>query len=235
MAVSDEILARYRKVAVATIYSAVRELGGYEPCFMRGVKAYTSQKTDNDRLAGRAKTLRFVPPRKDIKVDTQSGEQSPEYIAMGSCGPGDVAIFDAMGRNEASIGGDVKLIQLKNQGAEGLVTDGSIRDINAVKPYGFKLFAAGNTARVGEPDVWPYEANGVIQCGGVTVRPGDVIVGDDDGVVGLPERVAEEIIEWAEDHEKVEEQIKTLIEKDNVPPGKYYNPATFSKLSNLNN
>ena len=51
----------------------------------------------------------------------------------------------------------------------------------------------------------------------------------------MPERVAEEIIEWAEDHEKVEEQIKTLIEKDNVPPGKYYNPATFSKLSNLNN
>ena len=197
MAVSDEILARYRKVAVATIYSAVRELGGYEPCFMRGVKAYTSQKTDNDRLAGRAKTLRFVPPRKDIKMDTQSGEQSPEYIAMGSCGPGDVAIFDAMGRNEASIGGDVKLIQLKNQGAEGLVTDGSLRDINAVKPYGFKLFAAGNTARVGEPDVWPYEANGVIQCGGVTVRPGDVIVGDDDGVVVVPERVAEEIIEWA--------------------------------------
>ena len=235
MAVSDEILARYRKVAVATIYSAVRELGGYEPCFMRGVKAYTSQKTDNDRLAGRAKTLRFVPPRKDIKMDTQPGEQSPEYIAMGSCGPGDVAIFDAMGRNEASIGGDVKLIQLKNQGAEGLVTDGSIRDINAVKSYGFKLFAAGNTARVGEPDVWPYEANGVIQCGGVTVRPGDVIVGDDDGVVVVPERVAEEIIEWAEDHEKVEEQIKTLIEKDNVPPGKYYNPATFSKLSNLNN
>ena len=235
MAVSDEILARYRKVAVATIYSAVRELGGYEPCFMRGVKAYTSQKTDNDRLAGRAKTLRFVPPRKDIKVDTQSGEQSPEYIAMGSCGPGDVAIFDAMGRNEASIGGDVKLIQLKNQGAEGLVTDGSIRDINAVKPYGFKLFAAGNTARVGEPDVWPYEANGVIQCGGVTVRPGDVIVGDDDGVVVVPERVAEEIIEWAEDHEQVEEQIKTLIEKDYVPPGKFYSPPTFSKLSNLNN
>ncbi|MEC7885024.1 MAG: hypothetical protein VYD55_05835, partial [Chloroflexota bacterium] len=206
MAVSDEILARYRKVAVATIYSAVRELGGYEPCFMRGVKAYTSHKPENDRLAGRAKTLRFVPPRKDIKMDTQSGEQSPEYIAMGSCGPGDVAIFDAMGRNEASIGGDVKLIQLKNQGAEGLVTDGSIRDINAVKSYGFKLFAAGNTARVGEPDVWPYEANGVIQCGGVTVRPGDVIVGDDDGVVVVPERVAEEIIEWAEDHEKVEEQ-----------------------------
>ena len=97
-----------------------------------------------------------------------------------------MAIFDARGRNEASIGGDVTLIQLKNQGAEGLVTDDSICDINAVKPYGFKLFAAGNTARVGEPDVWPYEANGVIQCGGVTVRPGDVIVGDDDGVVVVP-------------------------------------------------
>jgi len=138
-----------------------------------------------------------------------------------------------MGRNEASIGGDVKLIQLKNQDAEGLVTDGSIRDINAVLPYGIKLFAAGNTARVGEPDVWPYEANGVIQCGGVTVKPGDVIVGDDDGVVVVPERVAEEVIDWAEDHEQVEEQIKDLIEREGVAPGKYYNPKTFSKLSNL--
>jgi len=233
MPISDEVLARFRKVAVATVYSAVRELGGYEPCFMRGIKAYTRQESGEDRMAGRAKTLRFIPPRADIKRDTPVGEQSPEYVAMGSCGPGDVAVFDAMGRNEASIGGDVKLIQLKNQDAEGLVTDGSIRDINAVLPYGIKLFAAGNTARVGEPDVWPYEANGVIQCGGVTVKPGDVIVGDDDGVVVVPERVAEEVIDWAEDHEQVEEQIKDLIEREGVAPGKYYNPKTFSKLSNL--
>ena len=147
MAISDEVLARYRKVAVATVYSAVRELGGYEPCFMRGIKAYTHQESGEDRIAGRAKTLRFIPPRADIKRDTPVGEQSPEYVTMGSCGPGAVAVFDAMGRNEASRGGDVKLIQLKNQDAEGLVTAGSIRDINAVLPYGITLFAAGSTAR----------------------------------------------------------------------------------------
>ena len=90
MAVSDEILARYRKVAVATIYSAVRELGGYEPCFMRGVNAYTSQKTDNDRLAGRAKTvgershrggggwwLGFAPPGRASAWQDQGGDHDP--------------------------------------------------------------------------------------------------------------------------------------------------------------
>ena len=77
MAISDEVLARYRKVAVATVYSAVRELEGYEPCFMRGIKAYTHQESGEDRMAGRAKTHRFIPPRAEIKSDTAVGEKSP--------------------------------------------------------------------------------------------------------------------------------------------------------------
>ena len=219
------MLDRYAKVAVATVYGGVRERG-YEPCFMRGVRAFTP----GARLAGRARTLRFVPPRPDIQKETQRGADSPEYQAMGSCGPGDVLVMDAFGKHYASIGGDVKLLHLKMVGAEGLVTDGAIRDLNDVQKYGMKLFAGGRTAAVGVPDVWPYEANVTIQCGGVAVRPGDVIVGDDDGVVVVARAIAAEVIDWAEEHERGEEYIKDLIEKENVAPGKYYNLDTFRRL-----
>ncbi len=223
--IGEALLERYRKVAVATVYGGVREMG-YEPCFMRGVKAMTP----GARLVGRARTLRFVPPRSDIQKETQRGADSPEYQAMGSCGPGDVMVMDALGKHQASIGGDVKILQLKLVGAEGLVTDGAIRDLDAVSGYGLKLLAGGRTGAVGIPDVWPWEANGTVQCGGVAVRPGDVIVGDDDGVVVVARPIALDVIEWVEDHERAEEHIKGLIESENVAPGKYYNPETFARL-----
>ena len=224
--ISPAIIERYRRVAVATVYGAVSERG-YDPCFMRGVHARTS----GAHLVGRARTLRFVPPRRDIQKETSLGADSPEYVAMGSCGPGDVMVFDAMGRSWASIGGDVKLLQLKMRGAEGLVTDGAIRDLDAVREYGFKLFSGGRTGAVGVPDVWPYAANETIQCGGVAVRPGDLIVGDDDGVVVVPASIAAEVIDWVEEHELAEEHIKSLIESEGVAPGEYYNPATFERLA----
>jgi regulator of RNase E activity RraA len=150
------------------------------------------------------------------------GEDSPEYHAMGSCGAGDVLVCDAMGKRYAAIGGDVKLLQLKMMGAEGVVTDGGIRDLELVKGYGLKVFAGDRTPMGGADEIDPFEANGTIQCGGVAVRPGDLIVADDDGVVVVPKQLAAEVIEWVEEHEGAEEYVKGLIEKERVAPGKYY-------------
>ena len=77
----------------------------------------------------------------------------------------------------------------------------------------------------GADEIDPFEANVTIGCGGVAVRPGDLIVADDDGVVVVPERIVEEVIDWVEEHEAVEEYIKGLIEAEGVAPGKYYPPT----------
>jgi len=214
---TTQLVDRLKLLPTATIFSAVRHFG-FDPCWMKDVHTFTP----GQKLVGRAKTLRFVPPRTDILQQTDLGENSPEYEAMGSTGPGDVIVMDAMGKSWASIGGDVKLLQLKINGAEGLVTDGAIRDLDAVKEYGFPLFAGGRTGAVGVPDIHPFEAGGTIQCGGVVVCPGDFIIGDNDGVVVVYSEIAQQVVEWAEKHESYEEFAKSLIESENVSPGKYY-------------
>jgi 5-oxopent-3-ene-1,2,5-tricarboxylate decarboxylase/2-hydroxyhepta-2,4-diene-1,7-dioate isomerase len=215
--IPDEVVERYKKVAVATVYGGVRRQG-YEPCFMRGIRNFTPGQS----LVGRARTLRFIPPRPDIMKEVHNGEDSPEYRAMGSCGPGDVLVCDAMGREYAAIGGDVKLLQLKMVGAEGVVTDGAIRDLDIIRGYGLKIFAKGRTPTGGAPEVDSFEDNVTIGCGGVAVRPGDLIVADDDGVVVVARQIAAEVIDWVEEHEQAEEYVKSLIEKEGVAPGKYY-------------
>lgn len=182
--VGDEILERFRRVPVATVWNAVNLVAGVSLPYMEGVRAYTPGK----RLAARARTLRFLPPRPDIDAETRQGEDSPEYRAMGRCGPGDVLVADIMNRRYAAVGGDVKLLQLKMNGAEGLVTDGAIRDLDVLdeENYGLIVYAQDRTPYGGRPWAEPAEENGDIQCAGVLVRPGDVIVGDDDGVVVVP-------------------------------------------------
>ncbi|MEX0761647.1 MAG: hypothetical protein WD208_01540 [Dehalococcoidia bacterium] len=225
--VSQAILDRFKKVPVATVWGAVHNHLGVPLPFMEGVKAYSPGK----RLAARARTLRFLPPRPDIDAEVKIGEESPEYRAMARCGPGDVLVADIMGKEWAAIGGDVKLLQLKMNNADGLVTDGAIRDLGVLEEenYGLIVYAKNRTPYGGKPWADPAEENGQIQCGGVLVRPGDVIVGDDDGVVVVPSWFAEECIEWVEEHEGAEAFIKEKILAEGVRPGKYYPPTPATK------
>ena len=240
MKLSDKLIERFKKIDSATIYSGVFKLGlqgsqfpageheqaSWQNCFMKGVKSMTPGK----KLVARAVTLRCVPPRPDLLERTRKGEFSPEYIAMGSCGPGDVLVIDGMGNKDYSILGNVKTRHLYMQKAEGLVTDSSIRDIDKIsKDYGLSVFAGDRVPTANRPAIEPFEANVPIGCGGALVMPGDLIVGDDDGVVVVPNKLAEEIIEWAEEHEQVEEYIIKLMDEEKASPGRYY-PVTAETL-----
>ena len=221
--VSDEILGRFKHVPVATVWMAVNSILGVPLSFMEGVRSFTPNK----RLAARARTLRFLPPRIDKEKDVKRGENSPEYLAMERCGPGDVLVADIMSKKYAAVAGDVKLLQLKMNNADGLVTDGAIRDMGVLEEedYDLIVYAQGRTPYGGRPWAEPSEENVDIQCAGVLVKPGDVLVGDDDGVVVVPSWWAETCIDWVETHEEVEAEIKNKILVENVKPGKYYPPT----------
>ena len=220
--VPQEILDRFKQLPVATIWNAVHREGGVPLPFMEGVYPWTKAK----RLAARARTLRYLPPRPDLNAEVQRGEDSPEYRAMARCGPGEVLVADMMRETRACIFGDVKAMQLKMNNADGIVTDGGIRDLDIMEEenYALVIYAGARTPYGGGPWAVPAEENVDIQCAGVLVRPGDVLVGDGDGVVVVPSWFAGECVNLVEEHEGVEAYIKEKVRAEGVAPGKYYPP-----------
>ena len=221
--VPQDILDRFKKLPVATIWGCVHREAGVPLPFLEKVYLWT----EGARLAARARTLRFLPPRPDLHGGVRLGEDAPEYRAMARCGPGDVLVADMMGASRACIFGDVKAMQLKMNNADGLVTDGGIRDLDvmAEENYGLIIYARERTPYGGGPWAVPAEENVDIQCGGALVRPGDVMVGDGDGVVVVPSWFATECVGVVEEHEGVEAYIKEKIQAEGVAPGKYYPPT----------
>ena len=229
--VPDSVLARFKKLPVATIWSHVVRDAGVSLPFIEGLTLFTPGM---ERLAARARTLRFLPPRPDLLSEVASGEHAPEYVAMGRCGPGDVLVADQQGYRYAGLAGDVKLLQLKMNNAEGLVTDGAIRDLSVIRDEGYDLivYAQGRTAYGQQPWGEPAEENIDIQCGGALVRPGDLIVGDEDGCVVVPSWFAEECLEITAEHEDAEAWVKAKVQAEGVPPGKYYGPNLMENYRN---
>lgn len=223
--IPQETLDAFKKLPTATIYSAVRYLGSpVNVC--EGLKNFTPGK----RLAARAKTLRFLPTRPDIFKETKIGENSPEYLAMGRCGPGDVLVADLMGLEQDVVAGDVKLLQLAMNNADGVVIDGAIRDLDVMRDENYDLTVyAKSRSFHGNPITVSAEENVQIQCGKALVRPGDVMVGDDDGVLVVPSWMVDAVLQWAEEHEGTENYIKEKIRAEKVAPGKYYPPTEDMK------
>ena len=222
--ISDETLEVLRAIPTQTLIDA-QWVKGWPMSYIQG--AVPLQQ--GQHLAGRAVTLRFVPHRPDLVQDKPKGADSAEYVAIEMCGPGEVLVIDAMGWKYSSVGGDIKFLRMKQLGAGGLVTDGGVRDSISLKEYGFPVYSASLTAKQGPAEFWPWQVNDAIQCGGVLVRPGDALVGDDDGVVVIPQSIVDEVIEIAHQREEVEEVVKAQLEIEQCSPGKYYpfNDATW--------
>ncbi|MEM7537005.1 MAG: hypothetical protein AAF639_32825 [Chloroflexota bacterium] len=221
--VPQEILDRLKKLPVATIWNHVWRDAKVDLPFMENIMPMTPGR----RLAARARTLRFLPDRPDLTAEVEIGAESPEYKAMARCGPGDVLVADIMGEPRACVFGDVKALQLKINNADGIVTDGAIRDLDVMEEenYDLIIYAKARTPYGSKPWATPAEENCDIQCGGVLVRPGDVLVGDDDGVVVVPSWFAAECADIVEEHEDVEAYIKEKIMAEGVVPGTYYPPT----------
>ena len=215
--ISDETLEVLRQIPTQTLIDGLW-VKGWPMSFIHGAKPLQL----GQHMAGRAVTLRFVPHRPDLAADKPKASQSAEYVAFELCGPGEVLVIDAMGWEFSSVGGDIKFLRLKQRNIGGLVTDGAVRDTVALREYGFPVYSANSTAKQGPAEFWPWQVNDAIQCGRVLVRPGDAIVGDDDGVVVVPQGMVDEVIAIAHQREEVEEVIKAQLMVEQCSPGKYY-------------
>jgi regulator of RNase E activity RraA len=121
------------------------------------------------------------------------------YVAQ----PGDVIVFDARAHVDTSVWGYLQTRACLMRGLAGAVIDGSVRDSDEIRKSGFPVFCAG-ISPLGPHKGWGDSINIPIQCGGTRVAPGDIVIGDDDGVVVVPKEWAETVAQLAEERLKLE-------------------------------
>lgn len=148
------------------------------------------------KVVGTAKTLRFVPNREDL-FKQFGGGYNPQKRAFDSVREGEVVVIEARGDASAGTLGDILAIRANAAGAAGIVTDGAVRDLDAVTAVGIPVYSNGShPAVLGRRHVaWDYDLT--IACGGATVQPGDVIVADADGILVIPTQLVEEVVDAA--------------------------------------
>src|SRR5919198_3976209 len=182
---------------------------GLTGCFMTGVRPLTTA----NRFVGRARTLRCVPTRPDVvEARRSSGERDPHRVAIDDVPPGEVLVTDARREPGAAVLGDLLAARVQAAGGRGVVTDGCVRDLPGLEALGFPIFAAAPNAALFGTRHLGIDVGQPIACGGVLVMPGDVVVGDAEGVAVVPAaleaRVAELVAEQDELDEFSLEQIR---------------------------
>ncbi|MBM7829925.1 2-keto-4-pentenoate hydratase/2-oxohepta-3-ene-1,7-dioic acid hydratase in catechol pathway/regulator of RNase E activity RraA [Agromyces cerinus] len=202
---TDELRADFGRVAVATL-SVVLRKRGYHDIFIEGVAA----NHPGDRIVGRAKTLRFIPFRPDL-FQSHGGGFNAQKLAFDTVAPGEVLVVEARGERGTGTVGDVLALRAQMRGAAGIVTDGGVRDFDAVAGFEIPVFSQGaHPSVLGRRHV-PWEVDVTIACGGAAVQPGDVIVGDGDGVIVIPPQLVEEVLAEALEQERQEAYVAEQV------------------------
>ncbi|MBT2500412.1 fumarylacetoacetate hydrolase family protein [Agromyces sp. ISL-38] len=185
---TPELRERLSSVGVATLSVALRKRG-YHDVFIEGVHANRPGR----RLVGRAKTLRFIAFRPDL-FERHGGGFNAQKQAFDTVEPGEVLVIEARGERGTGTVGDVLALRAQVRGAAGIVTDGGVRDAEVVAGFEIPVFSQGpHPSVLGRKHV-PWETDVTITCGGAAVQPGDVIVGDGDGVIVIPPHLVEEVV-----------------------------------------
>jgi regulator of RNase E activity RraA/2-keto-4-pentenoate hydratase/2-oxohepta-3-ene-1,7-dioic acid hydratase in catechol pathway len=199
------LLAGSDRVSTATLASQLRKRG-LNGLTMDGLRS----TKPGQRMAGFAKTLRYLPLREDLFA-RYGGGMNAQKQAIEQIRPGEVLVIDARQERAAGTIGDILALRAQARGAAGIVTDGAIRDSARLAELDIPTYhAAVHPAVLGRRHV-PWEWGVTVACAGVTVQPGDLVIGDDDGVVVLPPGLAPEILADAREQERQEEFIAVQV------------------------
>jgi regulator of RNase E activity RraA len=219
---SDQAVKCLKYVSTATIATQLFRRG-LRNVFMQGVGLLG--KLGNDNMVGPAFTLRNIPAREDIDVlDIFTDPDHPQRKGIESVPPGHVLVQDCRGDKSVASCGSILTTRLKVRGAAGMVSDGAVRDSAVIAALDFPVFCAGASAPTNLIKHHAIDMNLPIGCGGVAVYPGDIIVGDMDGIVVIPRHLAEEVATQAAEQEHMEDYILQQIAagaplRGTYPPG----------------
>ncbi len=194
---TDTNVERARRLDCATLSDAMDKLGIEGVC--RGIKP----RDHGFRLAGRAFTVLYGP------VDAVNPGTVGDYVD--DMRPGEIAVLDNGGREDCTVWGDILTQFAHTRGLGGTVIDGPCRDVHLCLELGYPIYSRSYSMKTGKDRVEVNATQVPVSIGGARVRPGDILIGDADGVVVLPRELEDRILEVAEQIHEAEAAIRKLV------------------------
>lgn len=214
----DQLVAAFTQISTATLTMQLLKRG-IRQVWMYGPKPLAEGQ---ERIAGPAFTLRFIPGREDLSgPEILKRTDLAQRRAIEECPPGHVLVVDALGRADGAAIGDILATRLRVRGVAGLVSDACVRDADGVKQSGLPVWCPGAAAPASVASLSDGDLNVPIGCGGVAVIPGDWVVCDNDGVVVIPQALVQEVAAGGLEQELHEQFILQQVQNGATIPGTY--------------
>jgi regulator of RNase E activity RraA len=191
---SRDVLDQFRSTSTATLATALFKRG-LRNQFVQRVVPLRKLETN---MVGQAFTLRYMPAREDLNsLDVFRNPDHPQRKAVEECPPGNVLVMDSRGDPRAASAGSILATRLMMRGVAGVVTDGGFRDSAEISELLMPAFHRRPSAPTNLTLHQAIDINVPIGCGDAPVFPGDIVVGDNDGVIIVPVHLAQEIADEA--------------------------------------
>ncbi|MFB8247203.1 ribonuclease activity regulator RraA [Streptomyces sp. NPDC055952] len=218
-------LAALGRASTATITTQLFKYG-LRNTYLPGLRPQSSHAP---RMIGEAFTLRYIPAREDVDVlEVFNDHEHPQRKAVELVGPGQVLVMDCRGDGRAASAGHILLTRLAARGAAGVVTDGTLRDIEGISRLDLSVYSTGAAAMTNLALHHAVDLQVPIGCAGVPVYPGDIMVGDGDGVVCVPRHMVPVIAQAAAEQEELEAYLQQRVAEGAPLRGTY--PADVQTL-----
>ncbi|WP_321336910.1 RraA family protein [Breoghania sp.] len=198
----EALVAAFQKCPVPNISDNLERAVG-----VRGLRPFYT----GPRMAGVARTVRTAP-----------GDNVYIYKSFEEVQPGEILVIDGEGYKDRALIGEIMANIARSKGAGGVVLDGAIRDVEALKESDFPVFARA-VSHLGPYKNGPGKLNVPVSIGGLVISPGDIVVGDADGIVAFSPDIAEDLLAATLKQQEKEAEILTSIANGT------YTGASYSK------
>jgi regulator of RNase E activity RraA len=193
---NDKNVERASKIDTATLSDALDKLGIPGQCL--GIKPLDQ----GSRMAGRAFTLSYAP----IGHPKGTVGDFVDDVPVGN-----VVVIDNGGREDATVWGDILTFCANKRGIGGTVIDGACRDTHLALSLGYPMFSRSYSMRTGKDRVQLEATQVIVNCGDARVVPGDIVIGDSDGVIVIPAVREDEVLKVAEEIDAAEMKIRDAV------------------------
>ena len=189
----------------AEIYSGavsdVLDIMGFEGAVDPALKPISPDRS----IIGYARTLKF-------RVENELKAPTMLFKFIDSCGPGDVLVLGNEGRLDFSCWGELLSTASLKQGIEATVIDGATRDAEEIKRMGYQVYCRGVAPKGPRGRVIPVDTDCPVNIGGIEVKPGDVIYGDEDGLITIPDGKVEDVLNNSREYAQKERLVRKDLE-----------------------